>query len=172
MGRRSETTEFLKENIADALIHLMESTDIDKIKVKEITDLANVGRVTYFRNFHSKNDVLIFKLILLWKRWDQQHPLNYTEDYYETTKNFFHFCLSIKPLLNCFYRNHLDIVLLDAFTEYVILPSAQDDSSIQYRNIFVVYGMFGLVNEWAKRDFAETPEELAKLICKNTTMNS
>lgn len=61
MGRRTESTEFLKECIADALIKLMEEHSIDKIKVQEITELAGVGRMTYFRYFNSKQEVLAFK---------------------------------------------------------------------------------------------------------------
>lgn len=62
MGRRSENTEYLKETISDALIQLMEDTPIDKITIQEITELAGVGRMTYFRHFHSKTDVLVFKV--------------------------------------------------------------------------------------------------------------
>ena len=69
MARRTETTEYLKGCVADALIELMETTPLEKIKVQDITDRAGVGRVTYFRYFESKTDILSFKLMTLWYSW-------------------------------------------------------------------------------------------------------
>ena len=51
MRRKNTTAETLKEYIADALFRLMPTKSIDKITISEITDLANVGRATYFRYF-------------------------------------------------------------------------------------------------------------------------
>ena len=68
MGRRIETTDFLMECMADALVQLMQKRALEKITIQEIADLAGVGRATYFRNFHSKQDVLLHKLRLLWSR--------------------------------------------------------------------------------------------------------
>lgn len=168
MGRRAETTEYLKECIADALITLMQDNPIEKIKIQEITDLAKVGRVTYFRNFNSKTEVLIFKLLMLWKRWDMKHLSKGNVSNYEMTYNFFCFCLSIRSLLKTLYDHNLQFALLNLITEYAISSVPSSDSSKQYINTFIIYGMYGFVSEWLKRDFAESPEELAQLISSTT----
>lgn len=98
MGRRSENTEYLKGTISDALLQLMENTPIDKITIQEITDLAGVGRMTYFRHFSSKTDVLSFKLQLLWKIWSGKHPCTYKIGCYEHALWFFPFGI---PFAGC-----------------------------------------------------------------------
>lgn len=74
MGRRTETTEHLKERTANTLIRLMNDAPIEKIRIQEIAELAGVGRVTWFRYFRSKTDALVFKLQQLWKEWIGEHP--------------------------------------------------------------------------------------------------
>ena len=75
MARRNKSTEFLKECIADSLLKLMEEKTLSQITALEITNTAGVGRATFFRHFSSKEDVLTFKLLLLWERWAQEHEL-------------------------------------------------------------------------------------------------
>ena len=53
MGRRTETTQYLKGRIADALIRLMDDAPVKKIRIQELTELARVGRMTWFRYFGS-----------------------------------------------------------------------------------------------------------------------
>ena len=66
MRRRQETTEMLKESMGDALLSLMKEKPLEKITIEEMTAKADVGRVTYFRYFKSKDEVLAFKFRKLW----------------------------------------------------------------------------------------------------------
>ena len=162
MGRRTETTEYLKECICDALIQLMEDTPIDKIRIQEITDLAGVGRMTYFRYFPSKTDVLVFKLRRLWKQWSVEHPCSCPIGSYEHALWFFSFGYSIRPLLSLLYRQNQYDVLLRMFLQYVSIVKS-DPRREQYQEMFFAYGMLGIVMEWAAAEFRETPERLAAL---------
>ena len=64
MGGNAKTTEFLKECLADALIKLLRKKPLNKISIPEISETAQVGRTTYFRNFSSKQEAITF--IMLW----------------------------------------------------------------------------------------------------------
>ena len=46
-------------SITNALLELMKSEDYDKISVTDIVNKAGLSRVTYYRHFASKEDVLI-----------------------------------------------------------------------------------------------------------------
>ena len=162
MGRRSENTEYLKGTISDALLQLMENTPIDKITVREITDLAGVGRMTYFRHFSSKTDVLSFKLQLLWKTWIGNHPCTYKIGCYEHAVWFFSFWYSIRRLLSLLDRQKQYDVLLQVFLLYAAL--VEDGSRReQYQEMFFAYGLLGIVLKWTTTGFQETPERLAAL---------
>lgn len=165
MGRRTESTEFLKECIADALIQLMKESPIDKIKVQEITNLAGVGRMTYFRYFNSKTDVLVFKILELWNKWAEKNPFPHNREMQEQTYWFFAFCYSIRDLLEMLYQENLHIVLIYSFLEYTtpMTESANLSKKSQYLRKYMSYGMFGIVEEWIQNHFCESPEDLAKI---------
>ena len=77
MARSTQKTDFLKECMADSLLQLMDGRPVEKVSVDEIVARAGVGRSTYFRNFHSKYEILVFKYQITWKRWMQEHPMKY-----------------------------------------------------------------------------------------------
>lgn len=164
MGRNTKTTEFLKECIADALIKLLETKTIEKITVPEIVETACVGRTTYFRNFTTKNEVITFKLVRLWERWAEEHNLEERKRY--TVNNaltFFNFNYSIRELLSLIYAKNLQSTVYDAF--YTIMVAQYGANAIEcYKSRFYSYGLFGLLDEWIKRGFYESPEEMAKII--------
>lgn len=162
MARRTETTEYLKECVADALIELMETTPLEKIKVQDITDRAGVGRVTYFRYFESKTDILSFKLMTLWYRWIEKHPYPHEAGDYEHALWFFSFCYSIRPLLTILHKQGKHIILLDVFLHYVT-ATVSDTGQERYLKMYTAFGMLGVVTEWIGSDFKETPAELAKI---------
>ena len=48
-----------KQFITEALLELMTEEDFNSIKITEITRRAQVDRKTFYRNFESKEDILI-----------------------------------------------------------------------------------------------------------------
>ena len=57
------------ECITDALFRLMKSKPLQDISITELTRVAGVGRVSFYRNFETKIDVLDQKLDLLLLDW-------------------------------------------------------------------------------------------------------
>ena len=163
MGRRTETTQYLKECIANALIQLMNDEPIEKIRIQEITELAGVGRMTWFRYFNSKADALEFKLQRLWEEWIGGHPCNGRIGSYEHALWFFSFWYSIRPLLSLLCRQDQFDVLLRVFLLYASAVES-DLRREQYHEMFFAYGMLGIVIKWTETGFQETPEKLAALL--------
>lgn len=164
MGGNAKTTEFLKECLADALIKLLKTKPIEKISVPEIAEIANVGRTTYFRNFTDKREMLTFKIVRLWERWAEEHNLTERKKYtVDNALDFFHFNYSIRDLLSLLYKKNLQSSLYDAF--YSIMVSQYSANAAQcYKSRFYSYGLFGLLDEWIKRGFYESPEEMAEIL--------
>ena len=162
MGSRSKNSLFLKECLADALIKLLEAKPLEKITIPEITDLAGVGRMTYFRHFSSKEEMITFKFLLLWDRWAEDHKLRNKDSFsFENVISFFEFNLQIRPLLELIYRRGAQSALFKAFHSYM----TPDLSTVErYRTGFYSYGLFGLTEEWILGGFKETPEEMEKII--------
>lgn len=89
MTRKKNSGDFLKECMADALFILLRTKSIEEITVSEITALANVSRITYYRNFTSKEKVIEFKLDKLISQWIHEHPRKESASAYESSLSFF-----------------------------------------------------------------------------------
>ena len=164
MGADPKTTMFLKECLADALIKLLETKPIEKITIPEIAQLAGVGRTTYFRNFSSKEEMLTFKIIRLWERWAEEHKLKIRRAFsYDNALTFFEFNYSIRSFLLLLYRRDLQSAIFMSFHSYM-QPSSDPDSGGRYMLGFYSYGLFGLLEEWVRGGFAETPEQMEKIV--------
>ena len=158
MARGTKTTEFLKECMSDALIKLMSEKSIDKITITDITDLADVGRSTWFRNFSTKSEALSFKLVKLWERYVSE----YQDFHISNAKVFFEFNYSIQNVLKTIYNAEMQHSIYDACC-IVLLPQNDVTALDCYKCRFYAYGIYGLLDEWIKRDFKETPDEMAEL---------
>ncbi len=162
----AKTTEFLKECLADALVKLLKNKPIEKITVPEIVETADVGRTTFFRNFSSKNEVITFKLIKIWEHWADEHNITERHKFtLDNAKEFFEFNYSIKDLLLLLYQRNLQPMVYDAFYK-VMMPQYGANAQECYESRFYSYGLFGLLDEWVKRGFFESPEQMAENINK------
>ena len=160
MARGNKTTEFLKECLSDALIQLMREKDFEKITIKEIADTAGVGRATWFRNYTSKNEALTFKFVQVWKRWADEHAIAVRDRFdLANAKNFFQFNYEIKHILEIVYTSNMQSAIYDAFYQ-VMMPQYGANAKECYQARFYSYGLFGLLDEWIKRGFKESVEEM------------
>ena len=163
MGASPETTAFLKECLADAFIELLEEKPAGRITVTEIAARAGVGRTTYFRNFSCKEDMLSFKLIRMWQRWAEERELAERYDFsLDNALTFFEFNLSIRPLLELMHERGLQTSVYNAFYENMYRPRNADSLDV-YRRRFYSYGVYGVLDEWIERGFAESPKQMAEL---------
>lgn len=160
MARGNKTTEFLKECLSDALIRLMREKDFEKISIKEIADTAGVGRATWFRNYTSKNEALTFKFVQVWNRWADEHAIAVRNRFdLANAKNFFQFNYEIKHILQIVYASNMRSAIYDAFYQ-VMMPQYSANAKEYYQARFYSYGLFGLLDEWIKRGFKESVEEM------------
>lgn len=160
MARGNKTTEFLKECLSDALIQLMREKDFEKISIKEIADTAGVGRATWFRNYTSKNEALTFKFVQVWNRWADEHAIAVRDRFdLANAKNFFQFNYEIKHILEIVYTSNMQSAIYDAFCQ-VMMPQYGANAKECYQARFYSYGLFGLLDEWIKRGFKESVEEM------------
>lgn len=163
MGANPKTSDFLKECISDALYQLLSQKTFNKITIENITEKAGVGRVTYFRHFSSKEEVLQFKISCLWRRYCDCHGiLKHNCFDIENVNDFFNFNYEIRDYLKLLYQSGLEIVLFNVFMETMLPKDIY--SKNWYREKFYSHGLFGLLDGWIRKDFLETPEQMAKTI--------
>ena len=59
MDKRKEANRRVKESITATLLHLLEKKSISEISITEIITGAGVARASFYRNYASKEDVII-----------------------------------------------------------------------------------------------------------------
>lgn len=163
MGRNSKTTGFLKECMSDALLKLMKEKDYEEITINEIAALAGVNRSTWFRNFDTKEEAITYKYVRLWEHWAEEHDIAERNGFsLNNAQDFFDFNYSIRHIHRIVYSAKLQSALFDAF--YLVMsPQFGANAAECYQSRFFSYGLFGFLDEWIKRGFCETPEEITHL---------
>lgn len=157
------TTEFLKECMADALIKLLEVKPIEKITVQEIVACSGVGRTTWFRSFASKREALIFKLEKLWIQWTVKHHLlewDWEKELVEGLIVYYDCFYQNKDLFLTLYAGGLSGVVFEA-CNHVMYENRKGGESESYQARFYSGAIFGVIDEWIRSRFRETPQELA-----------
>ena len=163
MNRR-KTTDFLKECMSDALLQLMREKEYAKITADEIVAAAGVGRATWFRSFSSKDDAIAFKLNLLWTRWKTEcEEANGQAITWDNSECFFQYFLHYKAMYSKLYKAGLRHVIISCFIES--MEYADDNAVFQfYHHQFYGLGLFGLIDAWIQRDFAETIPQMQEYL--------
>lgn len=164
MPRRKESSAFLKECMADALLALMKEKAADKITAEEIAKKAGVGRATYFRAFGSKKEAVTYKYTVMWLRWAEEHGVRVASDYaLENLRTFLDYNWEIRETTLLVYGQGMSDAIFESFRA---LLSARDgaDTAARFRMSFFAYGLFALIDEWAQSGFAQTAEELTAFV--------
>ena len=160
----SRSNDYLKECIADALLLLLKEKPIEKITVNELVAKAGVGRVTYFRSFTNKSEAITFKFIKMWEQYAELNDIKVRDRFdLDNALHFFQYNLSIRHILTLVYTAGQQEAIHESFYRIMTPPDRGDDSLTTYREKFYAHGLYGLLDEWIKQDFRETPEEMAEL---------
>ena len=103
MNKKQETNLFVKECITEALLLLMKGNSLSEISITEIVERAGVARVSFYRNFSSKEDVIKKHLGILICEWGKEFeekgdPGYFAESllkHFTSTANFICFCIGM-----------------------------------------------------------------------------
>ena len=163
-------TDHLKECIADAILILLKEKPIEKITVDEIFKKAGVGRATYFRSFHNKTEPITFKFIKMWENYCELNDVEVTDRFdLDNALAFFEYNYSIKHVLEIVYKAGLQEAVHESFYR-IMLADNDADLQASYRESFYAHGLYGLLDAWVRRDFQETPAQMAEIIRKIVTI--
>ncbi|MCM1123860.1 MAG: TetR/AcrR family transcriptional regulator [Eubacterium sp.] len=153
---------YVMQHITDALLELLHHKPIQRITISELCDLADVGRVSFYRNYESKEDILKTYVTQIFQEWVEEYEQNNGMPLNELVRSIFtHFENHIG-----FYRMLNDQKLIYLLKDVIVgLFGAKADSSKNeaYAKTFFVYSLYGWIEVWFQRGMQESAEELAEL---------
>lgn len=166
---RAKRGESAERRVVEALLFLMEKNDYDKITVTDITREAGISRMTYYRNYKSKDDILIKYFKDKWGGFlESAKPASPEE-----AKAFFTLLFTIfgenRSLISHIIRAERFDLLFDIFEGYnklmitALSKNGRFGVGDKYETIYRVGGIFYIIKNWIDGGDAESPEEMAEI---------
>lgn len=149
--------------LGDALLSLIEKHDFDAIKVRDVTDLADVGYMTFYRHYDTLEDLLIDRIRHTLEAWlddviacDEQGELIFT--YVAQHARLYHTILFSPNTARARQK------LADMFVQYYRIV-AKDDALIpaDLRAHQMATGLLSLVGWWLNQQLSPPITHMATI---------
>ncbi len=151
-----------------ALMELLKQKSIEKITIGELCDTAGVSRMTFYRSYNYKEDILLHHLEECFQCYMQEQPM---QDYYEVALSFFRFWESReKDFLIAVVKSGLSYQLMDRFYDYLdlIIPRMVSEDVPPFVRSFLAGGLYRMLMDWMKDGAKANPEEMAAFLAKGS----
>ena len=97
--------QYVKSEITKALLELLKEKDLNEISIREITTRAQVGRVSFYRNYKRKEDILEQYLFFIIKEWGESNTDSLSMD--KLLKKLFEHLVSYRDFYTLLYTKGL-----------------------------------------------------------------
>lgn len=168
MDKRKEANMRVKRNITEALLGLMKKKSFSDISITEIILTAKVARVSFYRNYSSKEDVLttLIEDVLEQFRQEirQEDTAFYT--YQNVLKSFQYFKTYSHYVLDLYLFGYGSILLekLNQFHEMV--AGTMPNCSIEKYKLYLYIGaLYNTAVIWINNGTKERTEDIARMFC-------
>lgn len=165
----AEQKRFFQACLYDALMKLMQEKKFDKISVGELCEAAGVSRMTYYRSYNNKEDILLQHLDECFAVYLADLPV---QDFYGVALSFFQFWQGHeRDFLIAVVRSGLNAQLMDRFYGYLdqIIPQMVHSEAVQpFVKSFLAGGLYKMLMDWMKTATQTPPEEMAAFLARGS----
>lgn len=158
-NKKHEVNALVIECITFALLDMMKKKPFNSITITDLTKRAGVGRVSFYRNFESKEEILQKHLKNLMDEWFKQYEGIEGDN---SNEKIFEYFYQNKDLYIMLYRQGLAHISLQSIMD-ACGPKPEQPNALAYVSAFIAYGIYGWIEQWFKRGVQETPQEMVKL---------
>lgn len=152
---------YVIQQMTKSLIHLMENKSLDTISISELCETAQVGRVSFYRNFSTKEDILKRYIHQLFSAWKEEGTddlpisdlIGIIFHHFEEHRHFY-------TLLN---QQHLIDLLKNEILQLLKMDTQGPKEEV-YAKVFVAYSLYGWIEVWFQRGMKETANEMRQLL--------
>lgn len=158
-----KSSRYVRRNILTALYQLMLEKPFSEIRIQDIAQRAGVPRVSYYRNYKSKEDILDSYMLYETSRFHELHSGEEEEEY--LTHLLAHL-KTFKDKFELLYKNNLSYLISEHIYQWCG-PLKETEDSEAYLLSAKSYAVFGFIDEWIKRGMNGEPNEVAKELLKD-----
>lgn len=164
--------QLVRESIFTALMILMERKSFSEIKITEIVNKAGVSRMSYYRNYNSKEDIINIYLDEMFEEY-MEIISNYEKYDRYHRKYWFIACFkNNERLIRNLVNSGLTFLVLERINKFVdevieLPPNEKNHlpETDQQNMRFAVGGLFNVIIEWFNGGMSESLEEMAAILC-------
>ncbi len=150
----------VREYITDALLLMMKKVPYNDISITSLCEKAGVTRMSFYRNFSTKEDVLKAWIRSVTESFLNDSGISYRNDSSEQyfTKLFTHL-KNHKDICLAIYDAGLIYLIKDEF-DSVFLTLHREEYD-EYKSYFLAGGIYNIFLLWLIHGCRESPQELA-----------
>ena len=165
-----------KKLLTQALTQLLQEKQINEITVKELTDLADMNRGTFYLYYKDMFDMLEKIEDGLFEALDAIISLHEHDDVSQQTKpillDLFRFIEDNQEMCRVLLSPHGDMNFLHRLNEVVRekclkawpdIRKEKGEADFDYHYSFVVFGCAGIIRAWVNRNCPESAEKMAEM---------
>ena len=165
-----------KKLLTQALTQLLQEKQINEITVKELTDLADMNRGTFYLYYKDMFDMLEKIEDGMFEALDEIVSLHEHSDVSQQTKpillDLFHFIEENQEMCRVLLSPHGDMNFLHRLNEVVRekclkawpdIRKEKGEADFDYHYSFVVFGCAGIIRAWVNRNCPESAEIMAEM---------
>ena len=161
----AQKNQYVKTQITNALLRLLEAYELNDLSVSQITEAAQVNRVSFYRNYESKEDILkqyVHQQLRGWQdRYDAEHPAE--DGIGEMFGSLFRHFKEHEAFYLLLNKRGLSSIILDSIKR-ICGPKPEHSNLEAYFAGFMSYGIFGWIDEWFARGMSESADAMAILL--------
>lgn len=165
MDKRKEANLLVKQRITGTLFSLMEQKSLAEITVTELVEQAGVARASFYRNYASKEDVLIKLVQGILDEFGRESRLDSGGVYsYENILLSFQYCSRYRRYILDLCRSGFMSVLLEELNHFhESVEGSMPSSSIEKYRLYMYTGaLLNTALVWLAGDSRTSPEEIAR----------
>lgn len=169
-----------KKNIRQAFLHLLSEKSLSQITVKELSDLADINRKTFYMYYSNIEDIfaeledeLVLKLVHVFEKELFQKEMFNSYSFFENLNHTIQEDIDLYRILN-----HSDLLphliqraknaLIEVFfRKYNISADSDNERYILYAE-YAASGILSMYTKWFSRDFHMSLEELTRTAAEIT----
>ena len=149
-----QKSSYVRRSITRAMLELIAEKPLAQISVIELTERAGVGRVSFYRHFASREDVLRSESDRLLREWGERFEQSPDAAFEAMFLHLFDFFLENRAFYQAVWDAGLSHVVADTIVG-VIGQHEESDAAVAYGKAFWAHGIFGWIDEWIRRGMRE-----------------
>ena len=152
-----------KDKIVQSLIGLMKTHEFEEITVKNISELAEVNRSTYYRNFKSKEDIIKYKLESMMDEYLEEFESKHDKTKEAYIRTILETFLKHEEFLKIIHKQNQSYILQKVLVNYFNNILREASKKEMYQVYYHIGGIYNFIICWIENDMKDQPESLAKI---------